>query len=66
MPAILSRRSFLFINYMLRDLDNTKTLLYKHFVRYLDVKLACVNAALVSFSTAINKQKFVKRLLLLL
>jgi len=48
MFAILSKLSILFINYILRDLDNTKILLYKLFVRYLVVKPACVNAALVS------------------
>jgi len=32
---------------ILRDLDNTNRLLYKLFVRYLIVKPACVNAALV-------------------
>jgi len=47
MPAILSRLSILFKNYILsRDLKNTKILLYKLFVRYLDVKPTCVNAAL--------------------
>jgi len=45
MPAILSRLSILFINYISCDLDNTKILLYKLFVRYLVVKPACVNAA---------------------
>jgi len=45
MPAILSRLSILFMNYMWRDLDNMKILLYKLFVRYLVVKPACVNAA---------------------
>jgi len=46
MPAILSRFSILFINYLSRDLDNTKILLYKLFVRYLFFKQpACVNAA---------------------
>jgi len=45
MPAILSRRSILFINYISRNLDNTKILLYKLFVRYLVVKPACINAA---------------------
>jgi len=44
MFAILSRLSILFINYILRKLDNTKILLYKLFVRYLIVKPACVNA----------------------
>jgi len=39
MPAILSRLSILFINYISRDLDNTKILLYKFFVRYLIVNL---------------------------
>jgi len=48
MSAILSRLPVLFINYtsILRDLDNTKILLYKLFVRYLVVKPTCVNAAL--------------------
>jgi len=45
MPAILSRLSILFINYISRDLDNTKILLYKIFVWYLVIKPACVNAA---------------------
>jgi len=49
MSTILSRLSILFINYISRDLDNTKILLYKLFVRYLRVKLACVNKALVSY-----------------
>jgi len=49
MPAILSRLSILFINYISRDLDNIKILLYKLFVRYLVAcKPACVNAAKVS------------------
>jgi len=48
MPAILSRLSILFINYISRDLDNTKILLYKLFIRYLVVKPVCVNAALIS------------------
>jgi len=46
MLAILSRLSIFFINPYMRDLDNTKILLYKLLVRYLVVKLACVNAAL--------------------
>jgi len=45
MLAVLSRLSILFINYILRALDNTEILLYKLFVRYLVVKPACVNAA---------------------
>jgi len=45
MSAILSRLSILFINNISRDLDNIKILLYKLFVRYLVVKLACLNAA---------------------
>jgi len=45
MPVILSRLSILFINYVSRDLVNTKILLYKFLVRYLVVKPACVNAA---------------------
>jgi len=45
MPAILSKFSILFISYISRDLDNTKILLYKLFVRLLVVKPACVNAA---------------------
>jgi len=44
MPAILSRLSILFINYISRDFDYIKILLYKLFVCYLVVKLACVNA----------------------
>jgi len=47
MPAILSRISIRFKYYILRDLDNTKILLYKVFVRYLVVKPVCVNAASV-------------------
>jgi len=35
----------LYINYILRDLDNTKILLYELFVRYLVDKPACVNVA---------------------
>jgi len=31
----------------MRDLDNTNTLLYKLYVRYLVVKPTCINAALV-------------------
>jgi len=46
MPAILSRLSILFINYIPRDLDNTKILLYKLYVRHLVVKPACVNTPL--------------------
>jgi len=49
MPAILSRLSILFINCTLCDLDNTKLLLYKLFVRYLVSKPACVNAALKTY-----------------
>jgi len=45
MPAILSRLSMLFINSILRELDNTKIVLYKLFVPYMVVKPACVNAA---------------------
>jgi len=44
MPVILSGLCILFLNYISRDLDNTKTLLYKLFVRYLVVKPACGNA----------------------
>jgi len=40
MPAILNRLSVFFMNYILRDLDDTKILLYKLSVRYLVVKLA--------------------------
>jgi len=47
-PAVLSRLSILFINYTLRDLDNTKMLLFKLFVRFLAVKPTCVNAALIT------------------
>jgi len=50
MSAILSRLSILFINYMSRDLDKTKILLYKLFVRYVVVKPECVKAALVKNS----------------
>jgi len=45
MPALLSRFSLLFINYISRNLNYTKILLCKLFVRYLVVKPACVNAA---------------------
>jgi len=45
MTAILRMLSILLINYISRDLDNAKILLYKLFVRYLDVKPVCVNAA---------------------
>jgi len=45
MPAILSRLSIIFINYLSRDLKNTKILLYKLFVRYLVVKPTSINAA---------------------
>jgi len=45
MPVILNSLSNLFINYIFRDLDNTKVVLYKLFVRYLVVKPACINAA---------------------
>jgi len=48
MPAVLSRLIIFFINDILRDLDNTKILLYKLFVLYLVVKPACVNAANVA------------------
>jgi len=34
MPAILIRHSILFLNYISRDFDNTKVLLYKLFIRY--------------------------------
>jgi len=46
MPAILSRLSILFINYISLDLDNTKILLYKLIIRNLVAKPACVNATL--------------------
>jgi len=49
--AILSRISILFINNISRPFDNTEILLYKFFVRYLAVKPACVNAALVIFKS---------------
>jgi len=45
MSVILSKLSILFINYISRDLDNTKILLYKIIVWYLVVKPASVNAA---------------------
>jgi len=45
MPAILSRLSILFKNYILRDLDNMKILLHVLFVGDLVVKPACINAA---------------------
>jgi len=45
MPAILSRLSILYINFISRDFDYVKILLYKLFVRYLVVKPTCVNAA---------------------
>jgi len=44
-PALLSRLFDLFKNYISRDFDNTKILLYKLFVWYLVIKPACVNAA---------------------
>jgi len=42
--------------YILCDLDNTKILLYRRFVRHLVVKPVCVNAALNSgkYHPAIN------------
>jgi len=43
MSVILSRLSILFINYIMRDLADTKILLYKLFIRYLVVKPACIN-----------------------
>jgi len=42
MPAILSRLSILFINYISLDFDNIKILLNKLFVRYLVVKPTCM------------------------
>jgi len=42
---VRSKLSFLFANKILRELDNKKVLFYKFSVRYLVVKLACVNAA---------------------
>jgi len=57
MLGILRRLSILFINYISRDLDNTKILLYKLFVRSLVVKPACVNAAVVYSNLHRNKQK---------
>jgi len=42
MTEILSRFSNFFINYIPRDLDNTKMVLYKLFIRYLVVKPVCV------------------------
>jgi len=53
MPAILSKLSIIFINYISRNLDNTKILLYKFSFRYLVVKPACVNAASVRFQNPI-------------
>jgi len=47
MLAILSWLPILFINYISCDLNNTKILLYKFFIRYLVVKPACVNAVLI-------------------
>jgi len=44
MPAILSRLSIFFINYISRDLDSAM-LLSQVFVRDLVAKPACVNAA---------------------
>jgi len=49
MLAIRSKLYLLFTNKTLRELDNKKILLYKFSVRYLIIKLACVNAALVVF-----------------
>jgi len=48
MLVMLSRLYVLFVNYISRDLDNTKILLYKLFFRYLVVKAACVKSALVT------------------
>jgi len=41
------KQAILFVNYKLRDLNNTKIFLYKLFFQYLIVKLALVNAAWV-------------------
>jgi len=54
MPAILSRLSILFVNYISRDPNNTKTLLYKLFIQCLFVKRVCVNAALNSLDSSIK------------
>jgi len=56
MPAISSRLSILFINSILLDLDNTKILLNKLFVRYLVFKPACVNAALIYYLPRISSK----------
>jgi len=50
MPATLSRLSIFFINYILRELDNKKILLYKLSVRHLVIKPTCVNVVLVGKS----------------
>jgi len=42
MPAISNMFSILFINYISRDLDNSKILSNKLLIRYVVVKPACV------------------------
>jgi len=44
---MLSRLFIFFINYISRELDNTKILSWKLSVRYLVVKPACVNSTKV-------------------
>jgi len=46
MSTFLSRLSILLISYIARDHNNKKILLYKLFVRYRVVKLACVKVVL--------------------
>jgi len=48
MPVVLSRLCILFINYISRDLDNTKTLFIETFCSIPGYHTYCVNAALDS------------------
>jgi len=50
MPTILNKPSILFINYNLREFDNTKMLLCNLKLQFLVVKPICVNAAFVSYT----------------
>jgi len=62
MHAILSMLFVHFIiNYISRDLDNTKILLYKFFVRHLVVKPACVNAPLAFYVFNTQRRHAVSR-----
>jgi len=47
--AVWSKLSIVFTHKLLHELGNKKILFYKLSVRYLVVKLACVNAALACF-----------------